>query len=184
MPGHYSGKVPKGRSRGASTDAEPRSAREAPDVLSAEQPRRITSLHRGFTYQYLYAVGCLLRLRAAEGRCLRDERDEDVEVAFDARWLYLRVKTRQDNLTRGDVEGAVDQFRSIRDEHTAGRRAGTPNLIVVTNADRGKRLLTRTREAHWPADVAIVGPGRPHPAETWLPDPGRDLAAMLKNCAD
>ncbi|OKI32176.1 hypothetical protein A6A29_21805 [Streptomyces sp. TSRI0281] len=141
-------------------------------------------MHRGFTYQHLYAVGCLLRLRAAEGRCLRVERDEDVEIECDDRWLYLQVKTRQDNLTWGDVEGAVDQFRSVRDEHTAGRRAGTPYLIVVTNTDMGRDLLTRTREAHWPADVAIVGPGRPHPAETWLPDPGRDLAAMLRSCAD
>lgn len=39
----------------------------------------------------------------------------------------------------------------------------------------------RTREAHWPADVAIVGPGRPHPAETWLPDPGRELAATSQD---
>ncbi|BCL20520.1 hypothetical protein GCM10017668_23630 [Streptomyces tuirus] len=177
--GHYSGAVAEDRSLEAAAGAEPQN-----DVLSAEQLRRITSLHRGFTYQHLYAVGCLLRLQAAEVRRLRVERDEDVEVEFDNRWLYLQVKTRRGNLTWGDVEGAVDQFRSIRDEHTAGRRSGTPYLVVVTNAGLGPDLLTRTRKASWPVDVAIVGPGRPHPAETWLPAPGSDLAAMLQNCTD
>ncbi|MEU8295625.1 dsDNA nuclease domain-containing protein [Streptomyces pseudogriseolus] len=152
------------------------------DVLDAEQLRRINSTHRGFAYQHLYAVGCLLRLREAEARLLRVEFDEDIEVVFDDRHLYLQVKTRQGNLTWGDVQGALEQFDDIRAEHTAGRRSGTPWLIVVTDADLGPDLLARTRRASWPADVALVGPERPHPAETWLPAPGRDLADMLDWC--
>jgi hypothetical protein len=157
---------------------------EAAHVLDDEQLRRITSTHRGFTYQHLYAVGCLLRLREAEGRLVRVERDEDIEVVLADRHLYLQVKTRQDNLTWGDVQGAVEQFTRIREEHAAGRRAGTPRLVVVTNADLGPDLLSRAGRESWPADVALVGPGRPHPAETWLPAPGRDLAAMLAGCIE
>ncbi|WP_331752773.1 ATP-binding protein (plasmid) [Streptomyces sp. NBC_00637] len=157
---------------------------EAADVLDDEQLRRITSTHRGFTYQHLYAVGCLLRRREAEARLLRVERDEDIEVVFADRHLYVQVKTRLDSLTWSDVQGAVEQFARIRDEHTAGRRAGTPWLVVVTNADLGPDLLARTGRVSWPADVSLMGPGRPHPAETWLPEPGRDLAAMLAGCIE
>ncbi|MFJ2559938.1 MULTISPECIES: dsDNA nuclease domain-containing protein [unclassified Streptomyces] len=156
--------------------------REATDVLNGEQLRRITSTHRGFTYQHLYAAGCLLRLREAQAQLLRVERDEDVEIVFDDRHLYIQVKTREGNLTWGDVRGAVEQFDGIRAEHTAGRRAGTPWLIVVTNAALGPDLLARTQQAPWPADVALVGPERPHPAERWLPVPGRDLADLLDWC--
>ncbi|MGW1290632.1 dsDNA nuclease domain-containing protein [Streptomyces sp. NPDC002586] len=158
--------------------------REAAEVFDAEQLRRITSTHRGFAYQHLYAVGCLLRGREAAARLLRVERDEDIEVAFDDRHLYLQVKTRQSSVTWGDVRGAVEHFARIREEHRAGRRAGTPRLVVVTNAELGPGLLAKTGHACWPADVALVGPGRPHPHETWLPPPGRDLAAMLKECTE
>ncbi|MFM9452442.1 dsDNA nuclease domain-containing protein [Streptomyces europaeiscabiei] len=157
---------------------------EAADVLDSEQLRRITSTHRGYAYQHLYAVGCLLRLREAEARLVRVERDEDIEVVLADRHLYVQVKTRQDSLTWSDVQGAVEQFARIRDEHAAGRRAGTPWLVVVTNAVLGPDLLSRAGQASWPADVALVGPDRPHPAEAWLPAPGRDLAAMLAKCVE
>lgn len=151
-------------------------------VLDQAQLRRITSLHRGFAYQHLYAVGCLLRMGGVNAHSLRTERDEDVEVVFEDRYLYLQVKTRQGKLTWGDVRAAVEQFTRIRDEHTAGRRHGTPWLIVVTNTDLGPDLLARTLLASWPTDVALICPGRPHPVETWLPEPRRDLASALQWC--
>lgn len=180
----YPGAMQADESQAEATGAEPQHGREVPEALDGAQLQRITSLHRGFTYQHLYAVGCLLQLREAGARLLRVERDEDVEVVFDDRYLYLQVKTRQGSLTWSDVQGAVEQFARIRGEHTSGRRVGIPWLIVVTNAKLGPDLLERTLKLSWPTDVALVGPGTPHPLEPWLPTPGCDLAAMLKWCIE
>ena len=42
-----------------------RDEKNTPDVLNAAQLIRIESVHRGFLYQHLYAVGCLLLAQAA-----------------------------------------------------------------------------------------------------------------------
>ncbi|MET8212816.1 hypothetical protein ABZT51_44115 [Streptomyces sp. NPDC005373] len=82
--------------------------------LNAAQLRRITSLHRGFTYQNLYAVGCLLRLRQAGAQTLLMELDEDLEVVLPDRYLYLQVKTRQGNLMWSDIRGSVEHVPRVR----------------------------------------------------------------------
>ncbi|MFB6830715.1 hypothetical protein [Streptomyces hydrogenans] len=47
-------------------------------VVDADQLVRITSLHRGFLYQHLYAAACLLRFMTADMHRLLVERDEDL----------------------------------------------------------------------------------------------------------
>jgi hypothetical protein len=157
---------------------------EPPAPLDTDQLRRITSLHRGFTYQNLYAVGCLLRLREGGARTLMVEKDEDVEVTLPDQHLYLQVKTRQGKLTWGAVKGSVERFAGLRAEHTAGRRTGTPKLIVVTNTTPGPELLQMTRQPDWPADVSLLWPGHPHPDETWLPPAAADLDGVLQWCTE
>lgn len=152
--------------------------------LDTAQLRRITSLHRGFTYQNLYAVGCLLRLREAGAQTLLMELDEDVEVAFPDRHLYLQVKTRQDYLTWGDIKGSVEQFAKVRTEHTAGRRPAAAKLLVVSNVAPGPDLLQRTRQTHWPADVSLLWPGRPDSQETWLPPAAADVDGVFEWCTE
>ncbi|MFI1035520.1 ATP-binding protein [Streptomyces sp. NPDC020951] len=154
------------------------------DPLDTAQLRRITSLHRGFTYQNLYAVGCLLRLREAGAQTLLMELDEDLEIVLPDRRLYLQVKTRQGNLTWGDVKGSVEQFADLRAEHTAGRRPGTPRLIVVSNIAPGPDLLQRTQQPGWPAGVSLLWPGCPDPEEGWLPPAAADLAGVLQWCTE
>ncbi|MFD7461099.1 MULTISPECIES: ATP-binding protein [unclassified Streptomyces] len=168
------------RDTGTSSDT----ASEPSAPLDTDQLRRITSLHRGFTYQNLYAVGCLLRLRDACGRTLLVEKDEDVEVTLPGRHLYLQVKTRQGTLTWGAVKGSVERFAALRAEHTAGRRTGTPKLIVVTNTVPGPELLQMTRQPDWPADVSLLWPGHPHPDEMWLPPAAADLDGLLRWCTE
>ncbi len=150
--------------------------------LNAAQLRRITSLHRGFTYQNLYAVGCLLRLRQAGAQTLLMELDEDLEVVLPDRYLYLQVKTRQGDLMWSDIRGSVEQFAELRAEHTAGRRPGTPKLVVVSNTAPGPGLLRRTQQPGWPAGVSLVWPGHPDPQETWLPPAAADLTGVLQWC--
>ncbi|MFD7552575.1 ATP-binding protein [Streptomyces sp. NPDC059816] len=152
--------------------------------LDPAQLRRITSLHRGFTYQNLYAVGCLLRLREAGAQTLLMELDEDLEVVLPDRHLYLQVKTRQGNLMWSDISGSVEQFAKLRAEHTAGRRPGAPKLIVVSNTAPGRDLLQRTQQTGWPAGVSLLWPGHPDPEETWLPPTAADLTGVLQWCTE
>jgi hypothetical protein len=63
-------------------------------VIDADQLVRITSLHRGFLYQHLYTVACLLRFKTAGMHKLLVERDEDLEAVLPGRHVYLQVKTR------------------------------------------------------------------------------------------
>ncbi|WP_432187705.1 AAA family ATPase [Streptomyces sp. Tue6028] len=153
------------------------------DPLDAAQQLRIRATHRGFTYQHLYAVGCLLRLGDAGAETLLVERDEDLEVELPGRRLYLQVKTRQGGvLGWSDIRGAVAQFEKIRAEHAEGRRGGTPALVVISNARPGPELLARTREPGWPGDVHLLWPAGPRVPDAWLPPPGRDFDGMQQWC--
>lgn len=178
----------RGRYPGGVHDEEPPPASDAASgptaPLDAAQLRRITSLHRGFTYQNLYAVGCLLRLREAGAQTLLMELDEDLEVVLPDRYLYLQVKTRQGNLMWSDIRGSVDQFAKLRAEHTAGRRPGAPKLIVVSNTAPGPDLLQRTQQTGWPADVSLLWPGHLDPQEPWLPPAAADLTGVLQWCTE
>lgn len=172
-----SGAVPQGDDH----DATQEFIGEPP--LDTAQQLRIRATHRGFTYQNLYAVGCLLRLRDAGAESLLVERDEDLEVVLPGRRLYLQVKTRKSGvLVWSDIRDALDQYRGVRAEHDADRRSGSPSLILITNAQPGPDLLDRTVAVDWPSDVHLLYPGRPSEAEAWLPTPAPDLEAMMQWC--
>ncbi|TYR63220.1 ATP-binding protein [Streptomyces parvus] len=169
-------------SEGADHDEVPEFVGDLP--LDAAQQLRIQATHRGFTYQHLYAVGCLLRLRDAGAQTLLVERDEDLEVVLPGRQLYLQVKTRQSGvLVWSDIRDAVEQFqRKIRAEHDEGRRSGSPVLVVVSNAQPGPALVAKTRTVGWPGDVQLLWPGGPAGHDRWLPPPAGDLDGMLQWC--
>ncbi|WP_147945448.1 hypothetical protein [Microbispora sp. CSR-4] len=152
------------------------------DTLDAAQLRRIIAVHRGFLYQHLYAVGCLLRLEETGAQVLLVERDEDLELLFPDRRLYLQVKTRDGELGWSDLRSSVERFDNIRKEHEAGRRSGTPALIVVSNTTPGVRLLGRIQKPDWPSDITLLWPNGPHEQDIWLPTPGRDVEELLQWC--
>ena len=54
-----------------------RNEKNISDVLDAAQLIRIESVNRGFLYQHLYAVGCLLLAQAARVDAVMVELDED-----------------------------------------------------------------------------------------------------------
>ena len=83
-----------------------------------------------------------------------------------------------------DIRGSVEQFAKLRAEHTAGRRLGTPKLVVVSNTAPGPDLLRRTQQPGWPAGVSLVWPGHPDPQETWLPPAAADLTGVLQWCTE
>ena len=111
-------------------------------VLDAGQLVRIESVHRGFLYQHLYAVGCLLRAQQNGVTAVLVERDEDIEVVRPDRRTYVQVKSRSKSLTWADIESALQRFDGIRKEHRSGARVGTAQFVVATNAAPGPQLRT------------------------------------------
>jgi hypothetical protein len=101
----------------------------------AIQLRRIEAVHRGFLYQHLFAVGCLLRGGAAGVRSVAAERDEDVELQYDDRHRYVQVKTRAQVIAPDDIKGALERFRDLRGLHAAGARLGQPEFALVANVE-------------------------------------------------
>ncbi|MEU0691787.1 ATP-binding protein [Streptomyces uncialis] len=143
-----------------------------PDIddgpVDPAQLTRITSLHRGFLYQHLYAVGCLLSLKRGGVDRLLVERDEDVEAILSDRQLYMQIKTRSRVLQWGDISSSVINFESVRARHVAGKRPGRPQLVIVSNQAAGPGLTQKMTGDDWPDDVAILTPGAPAP-DRWLP---------------
>ncbi|MEV7907453.1 AAA family ATPase [Streptomyces anulatus] len=150
-------------------------------VIDADQLVRITSLHRGFLYQHLYAAACLLRFATAGMHRLLVERDEDLEAVLPGRHLYLQVKTRSRPLQWGDVSGAVDGFAAVRARHSEGKRAGQPQLVIVANVPPGPQLATKMEAADWPGDVTVLTPQAAAPEE-WLPPAWSDLEEGIAWC--
>lgn len=140
-------------------------------------------MHRGFLYQHLYAVGCLLRMASACADAVVVERDEDIEVVLPDRHVYVQVKTRANTLEWSDLRDAVDRFTRVRQEHSQGRRSGSPRLVVASNAAPGAPLLKRMASESWPDDVVVCWPGHPDPTlDSTLPPPWRNIPTALRWC--
>lgn len=126
--------------------------------LDPNQVRRIAATHRGFLYQHLYGAACLLYFSKSKGDVLITEQDEDIELLWPDKRIYIQVKTRKDSLQWNDIAEAVDRFNILRAEHTEGRRSGTPHFVIITNAELGPELKARTQHGSWSADIDIQTP--------------------------
>ncbi|WP_374748745.1 SEC-C metal-binding domain-containing protein [Klebsiella variicola] len=132
--------------------------KQTPDVLDTAQLVRIEAVHRGFLYQHLYAVGCLLLAQKASIEAVTVELDEDIELNSGQERIYVQVKTRLNPIIPSDVSGALERFAGLRNEHTEGRRQGTASFIIVTNQAPGPYLLKMIEDKTLPADVRFVWP--------------------------
>jgi len=128
-------------------------------VLDAAQLVRIEATHRGFFYQHLFAVECMLDMSPAGTQVVVVENDEDVELVGDGFRVYIQVKTRSRKIQFSDVESALDRFSSLRKEHSQGRRSGAARFALVVNEEPGPDLQQRLGEQDWPGDVAFISPG-------------------------
>ncbi|MEU5838357.1 ATP-binding protein [Streptomyces diacarni] len=155
----------------------------AEPVVDPAQLIRITALHKGFLYQHLYAVGCLLHMTDGGAHRLLVERDEDIEVVLPGRRVYLQVKTRSRNLQWGDIQSAVENYDAVRALHEHGNRPGRPSLVIVTDTTVGPGLAEQIASDQWPRDVHILSPGAPVP-EPWLPPAWTDVEEALTWCTD
>jgi hypothetical protein len=124
-------------------------------VIDPAQLARIEATHRGFLYQHAYAAVCMLAIRGTEAEIVV-EHDEDVELLWPDRHVYVQVKYRKHGLSRAEAEAILEAFAAVRDEHANGARATTPVFVIVTNA---RPKLTDEQVAALPADVHLSYPG-------------------------
>src|SRR5207247_3235973 len=119
------------------------------------QLARIEAVHRGFLYQHLYAVSCLLSAQSIGATSVVVERDEDLEIIIPSKRTYVQVKTRSVPLTHSDIEGALKRFDALRIEHSSGRREGLAAFVIAANVAPGPALLETLQAEDWPADVQV-----------------------------
>lgn len=152
-------------------------------VLDSAQLTRIEATHRGFGYQHLYAVACLLAMDLTGTDTVVIEHDEDVELVRAASRVYVQVKTRDRPLRFSDLNEVMPRFALLRREHTEGRRSGAARFAVVSNTEPGPDLRARLAGPSWPADVAVLWPNGPDiHVELQLPTPWPDLGAAMQAC--
>lgn len=154
-----------------------------PAVLDPAQLVRIEALHRGFLYQHLYAAQCLLVSASIGALSVAVETDEDVELIFVDRHVYVQVKHRQDVLAWGDISGTLDRFDELRAAHAAGARPGIPEFVIVTNAPLNGPLAERMAANDWPADVRVDWP-QAEADRKGLPAPSASLLDAVERTRD
>lgn len=129
-----------------------------PDVLDIAQLIRIESVHRGFLYQHLYTVGCLLLAQEAGVKSIMVELDEDIELATEEGRIYVQVKTRSKLIIPSEISGALERFDDLRKEHTEGRRKGKASFIFVANQSPSIMLQKAIDDKKLPPDVVFICP--------------------------
>ena len=142
-------------------------------ILDPAQLLRIEATHRGFLYQHLYAVSCLIKLSALETGAVLVERDEDIEIETKDCVYFIQVKTRQRLLQPNDVEDAFKKFVILRDEYKDRFRDRDIVFVVVANQPAGPKLATQIKD--WPEDFLYRGPGEIDPDHLVLPEASCDL---------
>ncbi|MFT6908032.1 MAG: hypothetical protein ACJAS1_004720 [Oleiphilaceae bacterium] len=129
-----------------------------PDVLDIAQLVRIESVHRGFLYQHLYTVGCLLLAQEAGVKSIMVELDEDIELVTEQERIYVQVKTRSKPIIPSEISGALERFEDLRKEHTEGRRKGKASFIFVANQSPSITLQKAIDGKKLPSDVVFISP--------------------------
>lgn len=155
-----------------------------PSPLDPIQLRKIESVHRGFLYQHLYAVGCLLLAGSNSSTLIRVERDEDIELCFPETVVYVQVKTRESRLYSDDISEALQRFDQIRRLHERGERSKEAFFLIISNAPIGGSLAEKYGQTEWPSDVVILFPGVSKQITFELPPPWETLAAGIAWCLE
>jgi len=136
---------------------------EAIDVVDKAQLRRIEATHKGFLYQHFYGVACLLMVGQLGWTRMRVEADEDLELEFSDRYVYVQVKSRSKLVQFSDIASALARFEHYRARHASGGRAGQPEFVLALNQEPARTLSTRISAGEFPQDVRFVRPGQTLP---------------------
>lgn len=131
---------------------------KTPEVLDVAQLTRIESVHRGFLYQHLYTVGCLLLAQKANVDAVMVELDEDIELITEQKRIYVQVKTRSKPIIPSEISGALERFDNLRKEHAEGNRKGDASFVFVANQSPSVMLQKTIDNNKLPPDVLFVCP--------------------------
>lgn len=155
-----------------------------PSVLDPAQLSRIEATHRGFLYQHLFAVACLLQLAGLADGDVVVEADEDIEVSFGDTRFYLQIKTRSNGLQRSDVIEIRQRFFAVRAKHQSGERSGLALFAIVTDTAPSMALRSDIEAADWPNDVSVIWPGSATVPDNRLPPAWPNLDSALSWCIE
>jgi len=152
-------------------------------VLDPRQKQRIEGVHRGFLYQHLYAVGCLLLMSKVDGVSVIVERDEDIELLNLKKRVYIQVKTRSQAIMPSDIKDTLNSFERLREEHLSGKREELANYIIIVNQPMGPKLASLVKDGTVPSYVSIQWPGMsiPEPLEG-LPPAWKSIGEAVDWC--
>lgn len=152
-------------------------------TLDPAQEIRIAAVHRGFLYQHLFTVGCVLTAARVGASAVVVERDEDVEIVLPTGRLYVQVKSRTARLNLGDIESALERFDRLRDEHATGRRKDEPQFVIVASQPPNGPLASWIASEAKQPDVHFLWPGAPVPASlNALPPAFQSIDAAASWC--
>ncbi|WP_120632628.1 hypothetical protein [Ruegeria sp. EL01] len=148
-------------------------------MLDPAQLIRIEAVHRGFLFQHLYTVQCLLSAASLSAQSIEVENDEDVEIQFEGRRVYVQVKHRKESLAWGDIKDTLTRFADLRSAHVSGGRDGKPTFLIVSTAPPNSPLAAKIAADDWPADVQVDWPTA-DPEARILPAPRASLLEAAK----
>ena len=131
----------------------------------------------------MYAVACLLLAPTSGATTMVVEADEDIELVFPDRRVYIQVKTRSEPLGEADVANALQRFGRLREEHANGKRCGTARFVLVSNVAPGPKLLARSQGNNWFSDTTLTFPGK-SPADQALPEAWLGIPEALSKCME
>ena len=154
------------------------------EVLDRRQLTRIEAVHRGFLYQHLYVVGCLLLAGPNEVDRITVEGDEDVELDRPQERVYIQVKTRSAPLQPNDIQGALERFGVLRAAHSEQQRSGQPSFVIVCNTPPSRDLKQQYKDDSWPTDIHIVCPDVDESHDPFLPPPWQDVLSAVHWCIE
>lgn len=153
-----------------------------PNILDPAQLKRIEAVHRGFLYQHLYAVGCLLLAQKAGVKVVMVELDEDIELITEQERIYVQVKTRSKPIVPSNVSGALKRFDELRNQHAEGKRNGRASFVVVANQAPSEHLQLTIDDNKLPNDIFFVFPNSIPERNPALPPAWESLTDAIAWC--
>ena len=150
------------------------------DVLDARQLNQIEATHRGFLYQHLFAVGCLLKGSQTSIETVIVEHDEDLELIAGDRHIYAQIKLRSGTLYDSQLDGFFSRAQKLREMHANQSRTGTAEIWLISNAPLSAELASRLAAD----EIGVWSPQSTSRIELLFPPPHADVVANFEWCVE
>jgi len=112
------------------------------------------------------------------------ETDEDIELIFPDRHLYIQVKTRTLPLQTADISKTLVHFDQLRKTHLDGKRPLVPSFYIVSNIKPNHELAEKMKSVDWGNDIFLLWPNCPVGSPVTIPPCWSDLSEALTWCIE